>query len=108
MPPRQLIACCPPSTLSHVPPLSSYLLAIFGPPLATACLDNPPELARLVAGRLPRLSEELMVVGVGAALYYNLRLIGALGVGSIEAERGDNDQVATDFDAKLVTPTRHA
>ena len=49
-----------------------------------------------------------MVVGVGAALYYNLRLIGALGVGSIEAERGDDDQVVTDFDAKLVTPTRHA
>jgi hypothetical protein len=54
------------------------------------------------------LSEELMVVGVGAALYYKLRLIGALGVGSIEAERGDDDQVVTDFDAKLVTPTRHA
>ena len=48
-----------------------------------------------------------MVVGVGAARYYKLRLIGALGVGSI-AERGDDDQVATDFDAKLVTPTRHA
>ena len=71
-------------------------------------LHDPPELSRLIAGRLPRLSEELMVVGVGAALYYKLRLIGALGVGSIEAERGDDDQVATDFDAKLVTPTRHA
>ena len=32
-----------------------------------------------------------MVVGVGAALYYKLRLIGALGVGSIEAERGDDE-----------------
>ena len=45
-----------------------------------------------------------MVVGVGAALYYKLRLIGALGVGSIEAERGDDDQVATDFDAKFGDP----
>ena len=66
------------------------------------------ELSRLIAGRLPRLSEELMVVGVGAALDHKLRLIRALGVGSIEAERGDDDQVVTDFDAKLVTPTRHA
>ena len=77
-------------------------------PTEADALHDPPELSRLIAGRLPRLSEELMVVGVGAALYYKLRLIGALGVGSIEAERGDDDQVATDFDAKLVTPTRHA
>ena len=71
---------------------------------ADAPLHDPPELSRLIAGRLPRLSQELMVVCVGAALYYKLRLIGALGVGSIEAERGDDDQIATDFDAKFGDP----
>ena len=54
---------------------------------------NPPELARLVIGCVPCLSEQLMIVGLSAMSEDQLRRIGRLGVGGKEAECPDDNFV---------------
>src|SRR6476620_9636412 len=62
-----------------------------GPPL----LHNPPQLEGLCVGNLPSLSQEFVVVGVRAAPYYKLRLIGAFAVGRTEARVASDDDLVT-------------
>ena len=62
-------------------------------------LHNPPQLARLVVGELPGASKHHIVVGLGAALEDELRLIGRLVVDGAEIiARQRNDKVPLTHD----------
>jgi hypothetical protein len=78
----------------HVPPQNF---------IARTILYDPPQLARLVVGGLPKLRAELVILCCIGTYQDKRWLIDRLGVDGIELRPGltDEDKLASDFNAQI-------